>query len=82
VHLFAFRFLPDRNFWTNKLVHRIFETTKTKNQWIPPEAIKDDPDLYVMSGQVYGNNWLPITKLEYSKFGKPSSLNILWRKPL
>ena len=82
LHLFDVRFLPDGGFWTNKLVHRIFETTKTLNQWIPPEEIKDDPDLYVMSEQIYNKNWLPVTKREYSKFGRPSSLNILWRKPL
>jgi glycosyltransferase involved in cell wall biosynthesis/ubiquinone/menaquinone biosynthesis C-methylase UbiE len=80
LHLFDVKFISDGGFWTNKIVHTIFNTVNTINKWTDPETVKDDPDIYYMSESVYNKTWIHTTKQEYAIFGKPASLNILWRK--
>ncbi len=80
LHLFDVRFLSEKKFWTNKFVNYIFDNVTTLNQWIDPATIADDPDLFVMSKKAYDKRWYHITRQSYTAFGRPASLNILWRK--
>jgi hypothetical protein len=82
MHLFDVRFIEGGGMWTNEFVHRMFDTVDTFNTFVPAESVKDDPDLYYMSEAAYNKTWLHITKIPYAEFGRPVSLNILWRKPL
>ena len=82
LHLLDVRFLPNGRFWTNPIVHTIFKKVETLNKYTNPEQAAKDPDLYVMSKKAYDKKWLPITKMSYEQFGRPASLNILWRKPV
>jgi hypothetical protein len=82
LHLFDVRFLHNGTFWTNNIVHAMFNNIETLNKLVDPQTIINDTDLYYMSERAYDKNWLPLTKIPYSQFGKASSLNILWRKPL
>ena len=83
LHLFDVLFkINGGMFFTNSFVHRIFKTVNTFNTWVTLESIKDNPDLYCMSETVYNKIWFHTTKREYHNFGRPASLNILWRKPL
>lgn len=43
-------------------------------------TILKDPDLYIMSKEAYDIHWKKYTNTEYEQFGKPFSINILWRK--
>jgi len=82
LHLFDVLFKHNGGMWANKFVHRIFNTMDTLNKFIPPESVKDDPDLYTMTEYAYNQTWFHTTKREYAEFGRPASLNILWRKSL
>ena len=46
-----------------------------------PAAMAADPGLYVMSREAYEAQWRPITGQPYEAFGRPTSLNLLWRRP-
>ena len=82
LHLFDVVFAENGGMWTNEFTHRIFRTVDTLNNFVPPESVKDDPDLYYMSEAAYNRTWMHITKRPYAEFGRPASLNILWRKSL
>ena len=79
LHLIDVVFKAD-GFWINGIIHRIFERVNTLNNYVSYETMQDNTDLYFMSKAVYEKTWINITKKPYSKFGRPSSLNILWRK--
>lgn len=79
LHLFDVVF-KKTGFWTNKFIYRIFQTVDTINTFVHPETVKDDPDLYYMSKETYDRTWIRTTKRSYEEFGRPASLNILWRK--
>ncbi len=81
LHLFDVLLKGDRKMWTNKFVHRIFDTLDTVNLFVKPEKIFNDPDLYFMSEEAYNRSWKHITKRDFQEFGRPVSLNILWQKP-
>lgn len=82
LHLFDILFRNNDQIWANGLVDRIMATVSTINKNIRYDQVKDDPDLYCMSEFAYNRDWLSTTQQRYSDFGKPASLNILWRKPL
>jgi SAM-dependent methyltransferase len=82
LHLFDVCFTKNGAMWTNKFPQRIFDTVNTINKYIPHDRVQDDPDLYYMSEAAYNNTWIHKTKIPYADFGRPASLNILWRKPL
>lgn len=66
--------------------HPIVDQARAAFQLLPPPpdptAVANDPDLYVMSQRAYEAQWEPITGKPYAEFGRPTSLNLLWRKPL
>jgi len=82
LHLFDVIFKFNGGLWTNSFVNRIFNTVDTVNKMISPESIRDDPDLYCMIEEAYNKTWRNTTNREFSEFGKPASLNLLWQKPL
>jgi hypothetical protein len=59
---------------------KIFEKIKTCNTFLNPETISNDPDLYCMSENAYNQTWIHTTKRPYSEHGRPSSINVLWKK--
>lgn len=81
LHLFDVIFKRN-GFWTNKIIYRIFERVNTINNFIPPEEIRDDPDLYCMSEDAYNKTWFHATQKPYLEHGRPSNLSILWKKAL
>ena len=45
-----------------------------------PAVLANDPQLYCMSREAYESQWRPITKTPYERFGRPTNINLLWRK--
>ena len=78
-HLFDVIFKKN-SFWSNELAYFILRNQEVLTPFIQPEKIKFDKDLYVMSEFAYNNSWLAATKKSYEAHGRPSSLNILWKK--
>ena len=70
----------EKGVWCHKLVYHIFDNAKTINRITPFNEMIGDPDLYCMSEAAYNRKWAPILKKSYKELGRPSSLNILWRK--
>jgi len=79
LHLFDVIFMQN-DFWTNPFVHRIFQRVNTFNTFEDPQKMMDDPDLYYMNKASYNRYWKFVIKKKYEDIGRPSSLNILWRK--
>ncbi len=79
LHLLDIIFKKD-SFISNGIAYRMFDHAHTLNRFIVPEKIASDPDLYYMSESTYNEFWAPITNKKYHDFGKPSCLNILWKK--
>lgn len=79
LHLFDVILKPDF-YWTNKFTDYIFENINTINKPVTPDEMRADPEFFAMSEQAYNRTWLHTTKRPYAQHGKPSSLNILWRK--
>jgi ubiquinone/menaquinone biosynthesis C-methylase UbiE len=80
LHLFDILFKPNGCFWTNTIVHRIFEKKDTLNTFVSQETVRDDPDLFFLNKRVFDKYWKKIVGKSYDEMGRPSSLNILWRK--
>ena len=81
LHLFDVVFKPE-GFWTNQFLPYLFENTSTPFAMPDPERMQKDPDLYVMSKDAYDKYWKKTTGNSYDKFGRPTSINIFWRKSL
>jgi ubiquinone/menaquinone biosynthesis C-methylase UbiE len=81
LHLLDIVFKKD-HLWANKIVHRIFERINTLNHFVSEDIMRYEPDLYYMSEEAYNKTWIKKIKKSYEEFGRPSSINILWRKPL
>lgn len=79
LHLFDVILKPN-SFWTNKFTEHIFAKVATINKPVTPAQMRQDPDFYAMSEEAYNKTWLHTTKRSYDEHGRPSSLNILWRK--
>lgn len=71
---------PDR-LWANRLLRYIFENEATLNDFIGYEELKTEPDLLVLPAAVYNKHWLPLTRKPYADFGRPITINVLWKKP-
>ena len=80
LHCFDSIIQSDR-LWTNKLVPYIFENENTLNDFISYEKLKTAPDLLILPESIYNERWLPLTKKPYADFGRPISINVLWKKP-
>lgn len=79
LHLFDVVFKPE-GFWTNQFLPYLFQNASPLFPMPDPEVMQNDPDLYVMSKAAYDNGWKKITGKSYEEFGRPTSINILWRK--
>lgn len=67
--------------WTNRILPRIHESRPTLHPWVPLDGLAGDDDLFYMTREAYEAGWVNITKTPYETFGRPSSANVLWRKP-
>jgi len=81
LHLFDVIFKRN-GFWTNKFIYHIFDRVKTVNRFIPPDEIRDDPDLYCMSESAYNKTWFKTIQKAYLDHGRPSNITILWKKEM
>lgn len=73
--------LKPEGVWTNRILPRIYETRPTLAAWIPLEELARDPGLYTMTQEAYAAGWESLTGQPYATFGRPTSANVLWRKP-
>jgi ubiquinone/menaquinone biosynthesis C-methylase UbiE len=62
------------------LIRYIFANVQTLNKLVEPEEANASQDLYFLSEDVYENVWFKYTKQSYKQFGRPTSINILWKK--
>ncbi|EPR37185.1 glycosyl transferase family 2 [Desulfovibrio sp. X2] len=67
--------------WTNRILPRIHETRPVLHAWTPLAPLLGDPEVYCMTRQAYEAGWQAITGQPYDSFGRPTSCNVLWRKP-
>ncbi len=80
LHCFDVVFKPD-GFWTNPFLPYLFEHAQPVCPMPDPAKMERDPDLYVMSRAAYNRGWNTTTGKTCEDFGRPTSINILWRKP-
>lgn len=66
----------------HRLLDKIHETRSILHPWVPTEELLNDTGIYHMSKQAYDAGWRAIIGESYEVYGKPSSSNVLWRKPL
>lgn len=64
----------------NPFIFHIFYNRKTLNESCNPDTIWNDPATYYLSQSAYDRIWKKITKLSYSDFGFPTSINVFWMK--
>jgi len=81
LHLFNVVFKRD-GFWTNPFLTYLFEQTSPSYPMPDSDKMRVDPDLYTMGKSAYDRTWKKIVGKPYEECGQPSSVNILWRKPL
>ena len=79
LHCFDSIIQPDR-LWTNKLLPFFFDNQATLNTSASYEDLKDADDLFVLPESLYNERWFPHTKQPYADFGRPISINVLWKK--
>jgi len=80
LHCFDSIIKPDR-LWINQLLVYLFQHEQTLNPFIPYESLRIAPDVFALPEFLYNKRWLPLTRKPYNDFGRPISINILWRKP-
>ncbi|SDS27129.1 Methyltransferase domain-containing protein [Opitutus sp. GAS368] len=78
-HCFDAILRPAGASWVNGLIPYIYANAPLLTKFVPLSEIDTDADTYVMSQHAYDANWKPITKDDYSIFGRPFSLNLSWR---
>lgn len=69
----------NRTVWIHPIIKYIFENQETVNQFISPDIILEDRDVYFISKSAYNRFWKPVCKIKYKDYGKPISYNLLWR---
>jgi len=79
LHLLDCIIKPD-SFWKNSILDKMLDLKECKMKAIPFDEIECDPDLFTLHEDVYNKHWLPTTKISFSEFGKPTSVNVIWRK--
>ncbi len=80
LHLLDVVFKPE-GFWTSSFVPYLFKHAHPVGAMPDPQAMRRDPDLYIMSEAAYNWGWKHITGKTWQDFGQPTSINVLWRKP-
>ncbi len=68
--------------WTNAIAPRMFATRPVAAPWVELAELAADPGVYVMTEASYEASWRKFTDKTYQAFGRPTSLNVLWRKPV
>lgn len=63
-----------------EILSYLFTHEKPYNEFIPNLIITLDDDLFFMSEKFYNEKWKSFTLKTYSRFGKPFSYNILYKK--
>ncbi|MDQ3021257.1 MAG: class I SAM-dependent methyltransferase [Bacteroidota bacterium] len=66
--------------WSPDILSYLFTNEDSINEFIPNLAITLDENLFFMTEKFYNDKWQPFTLKKYSKFGKPFSYNILYKK--
>jgi hypothetical protein len=72
---------PHDRSWINGLVFSLYDDAPLLTRLATPADIEADPETYYMSQHAYDLNWRPIVGESYAQFGRPLSLNLLWRRP-
>lgn len=80
LHLFDVVYKPE-GFWTNPFLPYLFENAAPLAPMPDTEKMDRDPDLYVLTREAYDRSWSRMTKQTYAEFGRPTSINVIWRKP-
>jgi ubiquinone/menaquinone biosynthesis C-methylase UbiE len=73
--------LKRQKLWVNQLLDHIFATRPTLNRPVGFEELAASEDLFVLPRTVYDRHWLPRNGVDYETYGRPLSINVLWRKP-
>lgn len=66
---------------TNDFLSYLFARVPTLQRMPDAAALAGDPDLYVMTREGYDACWKGLTGKSYDAFGRPTSINIAWRRP-
>lgn len=81
LHCFDITISDNNHCWTNEFVAFMSEYFAITSLYVPIEEVARDPELYVISECFFKDYWtLPNVNWKYED-GKPSSQNLLWRKP-
>jgi len=80
-HCFDCALRPNNASWVNGLIPFLYERAPIESARLDLDAISADPNLYVMSKEAYETHWMHLTNESYETFGRPFSLNLLWRRP-
>ncbi|QYM79781.1 methyltransferase domain-containing protein [Horticoccus luteus] len=78
LHCFDAILRPGGTSWINGLVPYLYSQISADTLETAISTIQNDANCYVMSQQAYDSNWKPITKDDYSEFGRPFSINVGW----
>lgn len=66
--------------WKPEILEYIFRNQTTLNEFVPMMKVLTDEDLFTMPEKYYSQSWEKHTGKRYSKFGKPLSYNVFWKK--
>jgi ubiquinone/menaquinone biosynthesis C-methylase UbiE len=81
-HLLDISLGPGNKFGTNMIAYHMFEQDAALAPLPSFADMGKDPDVYSMSRETYDKYWLPITRVPFDRWGRPTSLNAFWRKSL
>ena len=82
LHLIDFGLKTEHDTIMHGIVQYFFQHAPTLNTFVPPHAYSHKNDFYYMPRYRYDWRWKPVLQTAYKDFGKPTSINIFWRKPL
>lgn len=72
--------LHAEHFFVHPLVRKISEENPSTVAVLDFDRISNDADLWCLPPFAYYTRWFPLTKRRLKYFGRPFSINILWRK--
>lgn len=80
LHLLDSVFQEDTAAILHPFIRRAFQTCRCIGKLPEESMIAVDPDTYYMGKAAYDYGWKQVTGKEYEKFGRPTSIQVLWQK--
>lgn len=80
MHCIDFGYKENAAYTMHGFIQYLFDNIQTFNAFVPLDAYPYKEEAYFMKKFQYDITWKSVLQMQYEDFGKPTSINIFWKK--